>query len=250
MTAAERPALRIPGATDGIDVSAVQGTIDYEKVAQSGFRFAIVKAAEGSNYADPCAAKHLAGFRGVGMYAIPYLFLHPSKGNARLQVSNLVRALGSIWPGRVALDIETRYQAESNAEIIAFLEAAVDVCLEWGALAPALYSYPDYLAHLQPELGASSLGGCPLWMAEYGGRQPWTPPPGYAPHAPLPWHAATLHQYSGDDGYRVPGVFGACDRDLFLGDESALRQWLGLPDIHQADTVPMVVGSPLETEDK
>lgn len=37
MTAPERPALGYPNRVDGLDVSAVQGTIDYEKVASSGF---------------------------------------------------------------------------------------------------------------------------------------------------------------------------------------------------------------------
>lgn len=190
---------------------------------------------------DPCGTKHLAGFRAAGMHAVPYLFLHPSQGNARLQVVNLVRSLGNVWPGRVCLDIETRYDYESNLEIISFLETAVSVCLEWGVLTPAIYSYRDYLARLQPDLAKSSLlASCPLWLAEYGGKQPWVPPPDYQPHAPAPWSGATLHQYSGsrsvvngvvlsEEGYRVPGVFGACDRDLFLGSEEDLRAWLGLP---------------------
>lgn len=250
MSAAERPALNLPGRVDGIDVSSVQSSIDYRRVAAEGFRFAIVKVSEGLAGRDSCAAKHLDGFRSAGMYAIPYHFLHPSQGAPELQVRNLVRQLGDTWPGRVCLDIETRQAPESNAELVRFLELAVEECMRWGSLAPAIYTYPDFARRLQPELGASTtLGGCPLWLAEYGSAQPWVPPWGYTPHAPAPWHAATLHQYSGgrvvlngqvlsEEGYRVPGIFGACDRDLFLGVEADLRAWLGLPDIHEADTMP------------
>jgi len=235
VSAPERPALGLPGRLDGIDCSAVQSTINYERVAAAGFRFAIVKAAEGSSFVDGKCALHMAGFRAAGMYALPYLFLHPSQGNARLQLTNLMRALGSVWPGRVCLDIETRYESESNAEIVHFLEDAVSCGLEWGALAPAVYTYPDYARRLQPELGASTvLAGCPLWMATYGAAQPWAPPTDYSPYVPLPWTSWALHQYSGDGGYRVPGVFGDCDRDLFQGDESAFRAWLGLPPFTEA----------------
>ena len=102
--------------------------------------------------------------------------------------------------------------------------------MQWGALEPAIYTYPDYAKRLQPELSQSTiLGSCPLWMATYGGHQPWVPGPGFAPYVPLPWTSWALHQYSGNGGFRVPGVFGDCDRDLFNGTEEDLRAWLGLP---------------------
>lgn len=231
----ELPALGLPGFLDGLDVSAVQGTVDYEKVAAAGFRFAVVKVAEGSGGVDSKGAAHLAGFRAAGMYALPYLFLHPSLGAPELQVANLARSLGTVWPGRVCLDIETRYQAESNAEIVTFLEGAVAACLRWGVLPPVVYSFPDYLYRLHPEVGRSAvLASCPLWFAKFP-FQPYAPRASEWPSAPTPWDAVTLWQYGGDDttkgahGYRVPGVFGNVDRDLFRGTEDDFRLFLGLP---------------------
>ena len=228
MGAPERPALGLSGYVDGIDVSWVQQGINYEKVAAAGFRFAVYKAAEGVSGVDSTALAHAAGFRSVGMLAIPYLFLHPAHGAPELQVRNLMRAMGDTWPGRVCLDIETRQAPDSNGELVRFLEMAVDECLRWGVLAPAIYTFPDFARRLQPELGASSLGGCPLWMASFP-RQPWAPSPADRPYVPMPWVSWTMWQYGADNGYRVPGVFGDCDRDLFNGDEAALRAWLGLP---------------------
>lgn len=248
MSASERPALGYMGRVDGIDVSAVQATIDYAKVAAAGFRFAVVKCSEGLNYEDPCGAKHLAGFRGAGMYAIPYHFLHPAQGSPAQQVRNLVRALGDTWPGRVCLDIETRQAPESNEELVRFVELAVDECLHWGVLAPAIYTFPDFARRLQPELSRSAiLGHCPLWMATYAGPMPSVPSPAFTPYVPLPWTSWTLHQYSGDHGFRVPGVFGDCDRDLFNGNEAQFRQWLGLPDpvqTHDPDALPDTIPEP------
>ncbi len=40
-----------------------------------------------------------------------------------------------------------------------------------------------------------------------------------------PWD---VWQYSGNGGYRVPGIVGDCDRNLFRGDEAALQKWFGL----------------------
>jgi lysozyme len=229
VSAPERPALGLPGRLDGIDVSWVQQTIDYAKVAAAGFRFAVYKAAEGLKAPDSTALAHAAGFRSVGMYALPYLFLHPAQGAPELQVRNLMRAMGDTWPGRVCLDIETRQAPESNLELVRFLELAVEECMRWGVLAPTVYTFPDFARRLQPELSRSeTLGCCPLWMASFP-RQPWAPTPADDPYVPLPWASWSLWQYGADNGYRVPGVFGDCDRDVFNGDEGAFRAWLGLP---------------------
>lgn len=250
MSASPHDALRLPGLLDGVDVSSVQSTVDYAAVAAAGFRFAVVKSAEGVSGFDGCALKHLNGFRAAGMHAIPYLFLHPSLGAPDLQVSNLVRHLGGEWPGRVCLDFETRQTPETNEELVRFLELAVEECMAWGALAPAIYTYPDFARRLQPELGKSkTLGGCPLWMATYVHAMPSMPHVGEAPYVPLPWFSWTLWQYSGNGGYRVPGVFGDCDRDLFNGDEAHFREWLGLPEAPATPPPPTDPGFRLESYD-
>jgi len=67
----------------------------------------------------------------------------------------------------------------------------------------------------------------PLWLAQYRSvTSPWAPsseadmPRGY------PWKVL---QYSGDHGFRVPGIPVDCDRNLFKGSEEDLRDWFGLP---------------------
>jgi hypothetical protein len=52
---------------------------------------------------------------------------------------------------------------------------------------------------------------------------PWLPPKGYAPWTPQPWTRWTKHQYSGNGGYRVRGIVGDCDRDIFNGDLDAFK---------------------------
>lgn len=225
----ERGALGYPDRVDGVDVSQVQQGIVYEKVAAAGFKFAIVKASEGLGYTDPSAQRHLAGFRAAGMHAIAYAFLRPSQGHPREQVRRLWDSMGGTY-GRMMLDLETRNETTSNALLVDFAEQAAEEVLSLGALKPGLYSYPDYLRQLQPELARSRLGeACDLWIACIEGPEPWVPSPTFTPYTPLPWSTWSLHQYGGDRAFRVPGVPGQCDRNLFNGDETALRAWLGLP---------------------
>lgn len=231
MAAPERPALALPGRVDIVDVSQFQAGVDYAKVAAAGFRGAIVRAAWGTAI-DAAAAGHMARFRAEGLIVGVYGAARPELKNPRDQARALLRGMGETYT-RAFLDLETR-GGLSNAELIDFAEQYCDEVDKEGALSCGFYDYPDHELHLQPELAASSLGGRPLWQAFYGGAQPWAPSPDEMPHVSLPWHAATLWQYGGDTGYRVPGVPGACDRSLFLGDEAAFRAFFGLPAVTAA----------------
>lgn len=227
---APRPALQLPGRVDGIDVSAVQSSIDYEAVAAAGFRFCVAKVSEGLTYKDPMASRHLAGFRAAGLYTLVYTFLHPSKGSPRAQVLNAIGAMGNTYVP-IALDLETRDARESNAELVGFLEEACEAVREEGALRPLIYTFPWFSRGMQPELGRSRLSElADLWMACIPGPEPYTPSAGEMPYTPPPWTRTSVWQYGGDHGWRVPGIAGACDRDLFLGDEGELRRFLGLTD--------------------
>lgn len=223
----ERAALGYPNRLDGLDCSEFQPNIHYPTVAAAGFRFAIVRVALGSGYTDRRAAEHTAGFRDAGMYVLPYAAARPADRDPRPQANRLYDAMGDVYPGRLVLDLETRGNL-TNAELVDFAEAFAEECETFGVLEPVLYSYPYYLKELGEELVGSRLARMPLWLASFP-YEPWVPPPTFAPVPPPPWTRVALHQYGADDGFRVPGVGGACDRDLFMGDEDALRAWLGLP---------------------
>ena len=49
-----------------------------------------------------------------------------------------------------------------------------------------------------------ALARCPLWIAHYRStKTPWIPPPGFRPFVPPPWTDWTIHQYSGNGGFRL-----------------------------------------------
>lgn len=243
-----RPALRYPGYVDGIDISQVQAIYDAQAIADEGFVFATVKASEGVGYCDPKVLEHLAKLRDVGIVCNVYTFLRPSQGRAREQVQKAFDCAGDVFPGRLLLDLEGAPDHMTDVALVDFAEEAVDECLHHGVLYPEFYSYPDYVRRrLLPALGKSKvLAACPLHMAHYGSNtKPWVPPIGFKPYVPPPWSTWTKHQYSGNNGYRVRGIHGDCDRNLFNGDLDTFRSYMGLPNDRPTEPMLVVHPSPL-----
>lgn len=250
MIAPERPALCYPGRVDGIDVSVAQTITDASAVFRAGFRFATVKSAEGVTYCDPRALDHLRRLRDAGLIANVYTFLRPSQGQPRAQVKRAYDCAGAEFPMRIALDLEGAPSEMTAEELLDFAHDAIDETQAHGVLLPEVYTYRWFYDQRCLSAFASSdlVGACPLWMAHYGSNSaPWAPGPLFEPYTPAPWTTWTKHQYSGDGGYRVPGIVGACDRDLFRGDLDAFRSYMGLDDA-VPDTLRVVHPSPYDDE--
>lgn len=99
---------------------------------------------------------------------------------------------------------------------------------------PIIYTFPYFAGNHQPELSQSGMNRYPLCLASYKDK-PWYPKEGEAPVHPVPkpWTTATMCQYSGNNGLSVPGVHGACDRDVFLGSTSDFEQFCGIFKTHE-----------------
>lgn len=250
MTAEYRDGLAYEGFTDGLDVSSVQIITDARAVYDAGFRFATVKAAEGALSCDPRALEHLHKLREAGLICNVYTFVRPSQGHPREQVERAMACAGDVFPGRLAIDLEAAPETMTPDELVLFGEEAADAALEHGALEPEVYLYPDFTRRrLQPALARSArLGRCPLWMAHYGSMtRAWAPPRAWTPWLCAPWSTWTKHQYSGNNGYRVRGIAGDVDRNLFHGDLAAFRSYMGLPELAGAgDDGTRIVRAQLE----
>lgn len=237
----ERPALGYTDRLDGIDVSYCQQAIDYPKVARAKFKFVVIKMSEGLTGVDPMHARHIEGFRSVGMYVLAYHFMRLGKGSPREQVRKLWESMGDTYVP-MCLDFETRNPLLSSQQHVDLMEEAAEEVLVLGALKAKLYTYKWFGETMQPALERSRLAELTdLWFAYYNGRnEPFAPLRDAVPlDVPKPWPRATLWQYGGNGGYRVPGVPGACDRNLFMGSEEDFRtRMLGLPPL--PPTVPEV----------
>ena len=193
----------------GIDVStAGQGT-DFNWLPYRGrIGFAGIKITEGTGYADPSAARNIAGARSIGAVPIGYHFLHAGQDGARQAEWFLshAKAVG-LRPGHIiAIDAEDgglngQLPAHMNVVAAAF---AAELRKHFGvAFNPVLYT------ELSMAPALTALGHCPLWLAN---------PSRVHTGAIGPWTGVSFEQ----TGQR--GV----DTDVFYGSDAALAK-LAIP---------------------
>ena len=234
MTTEIRPALRYPGKVDMIDVSSCQNVpgIDFAAVKAAGFEAVVVKGSTGAGGIDPACKKLLTLARAAGLFTMIYLFHIPNVGVEKELALN-VAAEGDVHPLRRVIDVEVFSKELTTSQYVAELEKLVALCEQEDGQPPIIYSAPYMETYLAAALASSTvLARCPLWIAQYmSTKDPWVPPPNFKPTHMPPWETWTIHQYSGDGGFRVPGIPGVdCDRSLFNGDLDTLKyQLLGLP---------------------
>jgi GH25 family lysozyme M1 (1,4-beta-N-acetylmuramidase) len=218
----------------GLDVSACQGLIDFDKLPKK-YRFLVVKVSEGESYKDPIRLRNLAEARARGLRVFVYAFLRTSQDPEK-QAQNLWDAVGDICPSFVFVDFETIADgltpAQAVAKAVVMTRAVRRMFGRCG-----VYLFPWFctgvlgVALHAPE--AAELAVCALWMADYRGGE--EPPEGWKPFVPLPWHRAMFVQTSGDKSSFVPGIVGHVDHDYFDGDEDDLNVFLGVPTADQLE---------------
>ena len=204
-----------------LDVSELQGPIDWPAVASSGVDAVWIRACEGVT-PDAEFARNWAGARSVGLPRGAYTFLR-ARHTADDLGAALLRQLGSdAGELPVMLDAETLDGAQRPAfvELIGDLADLVDLELDRG---PLLYTYPAFWAQLH----AVRAPALPLWIAHYGVEHP---------SVPVGWNDWLLWQYTGTG--RCPGVSTIVDRSRFRGTLDELLA-LGVSPMVDAPTEPV-----------
>ena len=221
------PALGYPGFCDGLDLSAVQRIDDPDAVHRAGFRFAFVKCAEGLRGRDPAYRRHVDALQGAGLHVGAYAYARVSQGDPAAQAEHAYDA--ATGDGRhvvrLVLDLESAPVEWSAAQLVAFASEWLEEAARFGCL-PVLYSYTSFLSRMRSAGLTELLARYPLWLAQYRSvTSPWAPASEADMPKAYPWKVL---QYSGDHGFRVPGIPVDCDRNLFRGDEASLRDFFGL----------------------
>lgn len=230
----------------GIDVSAVQGVVDWPAVAASGVRFVVVKCAQGNEAGrDATYERNVAGARAAGLAVGCYLFGYPlppgKPGRVPAEQAKIHFAKcdgvgtrdGELPP---ALDIEwpapedwARWQCNA-AQIrdwgLAYLDAAKAL---WGRT-PLVYTYPYFWSHVSAAGGLEQYAEYPLWLADYSHMPP---------HVPAPWVGATLQQTSGGGGKLPSGA--PVDENVFSGNEQAWQAFLRVGTVYLEPAEPAMV---------
>lgn len=198
----------------GIDVSNWQGPA-FDWAAWKGkIAFAGIKVSEGTSYADPDAARNIAGARSIGAVVIGYHLVHAAGGGAAQAAWFLAhcQAAGLERGDILALDVEAA--GLDGGQALRLWTAASDCA---AAISSHFSCHPLVYAPLDLAGQApASVAGCPLWLAN---------PSGTPVIRVGPWPLVSFEQ-TGQSG---------TDADVFYGNQAQLSA-LAIPRL--PDPVP------------
>ncbi len=192
---------------NGIDVSANNGKIEWDKVVQNAtpINFVFIKTSEGVGYTDPTFKFNSLEAKRVGLKVGYYHFaslntlndIPDAKAEADYFISIIKTAPKFDLP--LILDIETNKVGLDKAHVLEWINTFFNELKAAGYNDYALYSYTPFLDGNLPS--NHSLGSIKLWLAAY------TTAP--APKLPLGWNQYWIWQ-SSDKG-NVFGIKGNVD---------------------------------------
>lgn len=187
---------------EGIDVSAYQGYIDYERVRNAGIEVVYIKSSEGTTLEDPYFRTNYNNAKANGLKVGFYHFIRArNEEEARREAEFFARVISGTNPDcRLAMDFEVFGDLsveEINRISFAFLQKIQEItqkeCVIYSDAYNARNTFSRELAEKYP-----------LWIAEYGVETPVNNGK---------WEYWVGFQYT--DAGRVDGIEGNVDRDKF-----------------------------------
>lgn len=187
---------------DGIDVSAYQGYIDYERVKNAGIEVVYIKSSEGTTLEDPYFRTNYNNAKANGLKVGFYHFIRArNEEEAREEAEFFARVISGTNPDcRLAMDFEVFGDLsveKINRISFAFLQKIQEItqkeCVIYSDAYNARNTFSRELAEKYP-----------LWIAEYGVETPVDNGK---------WEYWVGFQYT--DAGRIDGIEGNVDRDKF-----------------------------------
>lgn len=199
----------------GVDVSRYQGDINWTRAANSGVRFAFIKATEGGDLADPQFQSHWAGAASAGVARGAYHFYYFCRTGAEQAawfIQHVPREPGALPP---VLDLEWTQsrncpQRPSPETVRAEAAAFLAIVGDYYGQRPIIYTAIDFWEQNQ----LWRLSGTEFWLRSVAGH----------PHKVYDGHHWTFWQWTGTG--LVPGVSGQVDINAFAGNEGSWQAWL------------------------
>ncbi len=200
----------------GIDVSYWQGDIDWQRVADSGIEFAMLRASYG--WADPekqTDRQFAANVKGAKAAGIPFGAYHYSYAtsveDAKKEAAFFLSVIkGNTYGYPLAFDIEDKSQQNLSPQLINSIIQTFCDAVEEAGYYTAVYTNLNWVNN---RLDATILKRYDLWLARWGTT------PGYDGNFGI-W------QYSSNGA--IPGVAGRVDLNTSYRDYPAIMQAKGL----------------------
>jgi GH25 family lysozyme M1 (1,4-beta-N-acetylmuramidase) len=155
---------------DGIDVSFYQGVIDWNRVAQSSVKFAIVRIGDGLGEDDQFE-NNWNGARNAGLIRGAYQFFRAAR-DPDAMADIVIRKVGRLGPGDlpVVLDLEgASIQDQAPATVIANARRWLAAVEAGTGKRPIIYT-GFYV--WRDQIGDPDFSEYPLWIAAYVNRCP------------------------------------------------------------------------------
>jgi GH25 family lysozyme M1 (1,4-beta-N-acetylmuramidase) len=198
---------------NGIDVSYHQGSIDWSRVANSGTRFAFLRATAGTLTADTAYATYRSGARAAGLTVGSYHFANPdgaandAANEATWFLGNATIASGDLLP---VLDLEVA-NGLSPAALTTWTQTWLTRVTAATGVRPIIYTNNAFWSSSMANTDWFARNGyAVLWVAHWtSASQPSVPAAGWGGSGWTFWQ----HSSTGT----VPGISGPVDLDRFNG---------------------------------
>ena len=208
----------------GIDVSAWQGAIDWDTVANYGMDFAILRITEAGNVIDSCFEKNYSGCQ---KHNIPTGAYKYSYAMTVAEIQSEARKVVEVLNGRklqypVWLDLEWNNQRSLGAEQIHKLAEAFEKIITAAGYKFGIYCNVDWYLNVI----CSPLKKYDFWIACYPESDNGTLQERLRPDFGVGW------QYSSKA--KIPGISGTVDRNVFYKDYAESKKQEGGTDVDKA----------------
>ncbi|KAI4141378.1 MAG: hypothetical protein L6R39_005374 [Caloplaca ligustica] len=208
------PNLEERATVQGFDISHYQANVNFQAAYNSGARFVIIKATEGTTYIDSSFSSHYTGATSAGLIRGGYHFAHPDSSSGATQ-ANFFLAHGGGWSGDGItlpgmLDIEYNPNGAtcyglSQASMVNWIQDFVNTYHSKTTRYPMIYSTNDWWVTCTGNSAAFHTT-CPLVLARYSTAGPGTIPGGW-PYQTI-WQNADTYTYGGDSDIFNGGLTG------------------------------------------
>jgi GH25 family lysozyme M1 (1,4-beta-N-acetylmuramidase) len=187
----------------GIDVSKWQGEIDWAAVADSGVRYAFIRASHGTGIIDEWFDVNWQQARAHGVLRGVYQYFEPAQ-DPIAQADLMLDMMGELQPGDLPPVIDVESNTDSTPpQTAAAVQAWVDHVEAATGVQPIIYTGRYFW---QDHVASDAFVDYPLWIAHYTDG---------CPNIPDPWTTWAFHQYSSTGS--VPGIAGNVDTNDFNG---------------------------------
>lgn len=213
----------------GVDVSDIQGIIDWKKVKDSGISFAFCKATEGDSFVAKRFKTNWEEIKKNGLIRGAYHFAH-TKNDPVIEANHFVKNVGELDSSdMLVLDIEDAKCTLNDEQFLIWTLKFLETVKQLANVTPIVYTggpYFDKFGGSKPtDEWIKELSIYPLWLAAYS-----LVPDKYVPAI---WKSVgwSIWQRSGDVAakgdkvFRIPGINSVVDRNQYKGTVEGLEMF-------------------------